>query len=345
MSETNMIQKYTFIVLFLFSSFFFNMGKAQEEYSSQLKNTLILPSQKTIIQTDTIYLAMFFKNWDTKSLQEESSMVIIGKFFNGIYIPMKETSLHDITISDIEESETYRILSDNRKFYVYKYGGNLTSVDILGVSYYDDGCNLLFKGTPKKNPVFNQSLYSQIQSYSQYEGEQDQFISHFLALNKNLAESNVLNRLPYIPTEQHLKIIESSIIPELSLVVYESENEPVNLNFSEDTNNIQFYYCVITASEKPYLITTIKYDANWPISSIIVFEQNGKELNPVLELYDTSVNEFSDHYDLFDVLDIDGDGINEIIIERSGYENTDIDIYKLINGKFELIMTLPLWGC
>jgi len=340
-----MIQKYAFIVLFLFSSFFCNLGKAQEEYSSQHKDTIILPSQKTNIQTDTIYLAMFFKFLNSESWQEESAMVIIGKYSNGVYISMKDYSHDDITLSDIEESETYRILSDNRKFYVYKHGCNLTSVDIQGVSYYDDGCNLLFIGIPKNNPVFNKSLYSQIQGYLQYEGEQDHSFSCFLAINKNLSESNVLNRLPYKPTEQHLKIIESSFLPELSRVVYVSENEPVNLNFYADTNNIQFYSCVITTSKKPYLITTINYDANWPISSIIVFEQNGKELNPVFELNDTSVDEFGEHYDLFDVLDIDGDGINEIIIERSGYENTDIDIYKLINGKFELIMTVPLWGC
>ena len=96
MSETKMIQKYTFIVLFLFSAFFCNLGKAQVEYSSQHQDTLIFPSQKTEIQSDTIYLAMFLKFSISESLQEESAMVIIGKYSNGIYIPMKEDSHDDI---------------------------------------------------------------------------------------------------------------------------------------------------------------------------------------------------------------------------------------------------------
>jgi len=344
MNKTIMIQKNTFLVFFLLSSFFCNLGKAQEEDSSQHKNMLILPSQKTEIQTDTTYLALLFKDTSSGSLQEKWSMVFIGKYADGNTISLRSFSPGDITLSDIEEPETYRILSDNRKFYVYKHGGNLSSVDIQGVSHYDDGCNTFFIGTPKNNPVFDQSLYSQIQGFLQYEDEHDQSFS-FLALNKNLAKSNVLNRLPYKPTEQHLKIIESSIPPEVNRIAYVGENETKDLIFYANLDNIKFYNCVITTPEKPYLITTVKYGDNWPISSIFIFEQDGEELDLVFTLEDNSWDELGEHFELFDVLDIDGDGINEIIIENIGYENVAIEIYKLIKGHFIRIMIVPLWGC
>jgi hypothetical protein len=337
-----MIQRYTFITLFLFSFFFCNLGKAQEKYDSSLRDTVTFPSQKKKVQTDTIYLAMFLKTLNQESQQEESSMIIIGKYSNGVYIPLKY-----MTLSNIEESETYRILSDNRKFYVYKHGGKLASVDIKGVSYCYSACSSLFTGIPKQNPIYNKSLYSQIQGYTQYskEGEQNQI---FLALSKNLAKSNVLNRLPYKPSEQHMEVIEATIKENLNLTVAEteSENGSVNLDCPVDTSNIQFYNCVITTSKKPYLITSFHHDSDWCLSSAIVFEQNGNELSSVLELFDVnSLDSGGSGYSLFDVLDIDGDGVNEIIFEIVRYENTDIAIYKLVNGKFELVMTVSVWGC
>ncbi|MCL1867406.1 MAG: hypothetical protein FWF72_00425 [Paludibacter sp.] len=76
MNKTDMIQKYAFIAFFLFNFFFCNLSKAQEEYGSQLKDRVILSYQKTINQTDTIYLAMFLKFLNQDSKQEESAMFI-----------------------------------------------------------------------------------------------------------------------------------------------------------------------------------------------------------------------------------------------------------------------------
>jgi hypothetical protein len=50
-------------------------------------------------------------------------------------------------------------------------------------------------------------------------------------------------------------------------------------------------------------------------------------------------------YSLLDILDVDGDGINEIIFEIAGYETTELAIYKLIDGKFEQVLIAFLWGC
>ena len=348
-----MVHRGTFIILLLFSFFFCNLGKAQEEYDYQLRDTVMFPSQMKTVQIDTVYLAMFHKYLNQESQQDESSMIIFGKYANGVYI-----SLKDMTLSNIEESETYRILSDNRNFYVYKHGGNLASVDIKGVSYDYSECPPLFTGIPEKNPVFNKSLYSQVQSFTQnrQEYEKNQIC---LALNKNLANSNVLNRLPYKPSEQHMEIIEATIKEYLNFTVLEttSDNESVVLECSVDTSDIQFYNCVITTSEKPYLITSYHSDCcEWCLSQTIVFEQDGNDLSPVLHLADfysfdvnsidvNSISFWGDGYALFDVLDIDSDGVNEIIFEIIRYENIDIEIYKLVNGKFESVMTVALWGC
>lgn len=348
-----MVRKCAFIAFFLFNLFFCSLSKAQERYDYPVKDTVILPDQKTTSQTDTIYLALFMKFLDQESKQEESGMLVLGKYFDGNYIPLEDEYNYadrPLNVEEIKKSETYRILLENRKFHIYKYGGKLASVDMKGVTYDSFACTQLLTGIPKQNPVLNKSLYSHIQGYTQFrQGEEiDQSFTYFLALNKNIEGSNVLNRLPYKPSKQKMEMIESAIKKSLNhtLMERESDQESVDLNFSMDTTNTQYYSNVITPSKKAYLITSFHQDTDSCLSSTIVFEQNGDELNPVLELSEiNSLYSWGSGYSLLDVLDIDGDGVNELIFEIAGYETTGLEIYKLVNGKFELAMTVFLWGC
>lgn len=48
---------------------------------------------------------------------------------------------------------------------------------------------------------------------------------------------------------------------------------------------------------------------------------------------------------IVDLIDLDGDGVNELVARRAFYENYDYEVYKKRNGKWELIFKTDILGC
>ena len=48
---------------------------------------------------------------------------------------------------------------------------------------------------------------------------------------------------------------------------------------------------------------------------------------------------------IVDLIDLDGDGVNELVVRRAFYENYRYEVYKRRNGKWEQIFKTDILGC
>jgi hypothetical protein len=81
------------------------------------------------------------------------------------------------------------------------------------------------------------------------------------------------------------------------------------------------------------------------IVSILNINDSGN-INSIYELKNEESNSsWGEGHRIIDLIDIDNDGILEFIIEFSGYEIVEYQIYKFINNTFKKVFSGASYGC
>jgi hypothetical protein len=97
----------------------------------------------------------------------------------------------------------------------------------------------------------------------------------------------------------------------------------------------------------PEYITSVGYgDSTGYICSLVFFHIWDGKISPFyMDETEMEPDSWGEGFDFFDALDVDGDGIKEIFIQTSGYEDTGMNIYSFRDGKVKLLLSSWLFGC
>ena len=291
---------------------------------------------------DTTYISLIFKLYDAVKKHTETDLLIIGKCGNNQYTSFENVEIE--SLKALKNSNTFEILKRNRNFSAFKNGRKIADYDIIGATSELFSCSSLSVGIA--NNLKFTLRKRKLNSTHGYKGKSngkkvDITFKNYIALNNvstnpKSYHSNVLkfelnvNQLEAIKT-----IISKGYID--SMGIKKIENKDLKITARRIAN-----------MRDTCLIIRYHHDTDsLCLSAIHVIRvQNNMMTTDILKLSNTNaLDAWGSGYSLFDVLDIDRDGANELIFEVGYYESTGFEIYKLINNQFKKVLSVVPWGC
>ena len=290
---------------------------------------------------DTTYISLIFKLYDSVKKHSETDLLIIGKYSNHQYTSFDDVEIE--SLKNLKKSSSFERLKRNRNFSAFKNGKKIADYTLIGAKFELFSCSSLAVGiannikvsTHKRNNNSNRG-------YKGYSNSKrvDITFKNYIALNNDSTDSksNHSNILNFKLNANQLKDIKAIISKGFidSMGIKKIENKDIKITARR-----------ITKKRETYLIVRYHHDTDsLCLSSIHVIRYKNKKMTDILKLNNTnSIDAWGAGYSLFDVLDIDGDGNNEIIFEVGYYESTGFEIYKLINNQFKQVLSVVPWGC
>jgi hypothetical protein len=290
---------------------------------------------------DTTYISLVFKLYDSVKKHSETDLLIIGKCTNNQYTPFEDVDIK--SLKGLKSSKTFELLKRNRNFSAFKNGRKIADYKIIGATSELFSCSSLAVGIANNLKLLTRKRKNNsnhgFKGYSKGK-KVDIAFKNYIAKNNDSTNpksyhSNVLkfkmnaNQLEDLKTIMMKGYIDSMGIKKI-------ENKDLRLTARR-----------ITKMRDTCLIVTYHHDTeSFCLSSIHVIKYQNKVMTDLLKVNNTNaLDAWGAGYSLFDVLDIDGDGTNELIFEVGYYESTGFEIYKLINNQFKQVLSVVPWGC
>lgn len=311
--------------------------------NDSIVNDSILFSNTGQIQKnkDTTYISLIFKLYDSVKKHSETDLLLIGKCSNQQYTPLEDAEVE--TLKNLKNSRSFDLLKRNRNFSAFKNGKKIADYNLIGAKFELFSCSSLAVGIANNIKLLNYNRKNNSNhGYKGYSNGKKVNITfkNYIALNNVSTDvksyhSNILkiklnaNQLKDIKT-----LISKGFID--SMGIKKIENKDLKITARR-----------ITKKRDTYLIVRYHHDTDsFCLSSIHVIRYKNKTMTDILKLNNTNAKDsWGAGYSLFDVLDIDGDGNNELIFEVGYYESTGFEIYKLINNQFKQVLSVVPWGC
>jgi len=289
----------------------------------------------------TTYISLIFKLYDTVKKHSETDLLIIGKCSNQQYTPFDDVEIE--SLKNLKKSNSFDLLKRNRNFSAFKNGKKIADYTIIGAKFESFSCSSLVVGIANNIKLSAHKLKSN--TNHGYKGNSnskkvDITFKNYIALNNvstnsKSYQSNILKfKMNANQLEDIKAIISKGYID--SMGIKKIENKDLKIMARR-----------ITKMRETYLIVRYHHDTDsLCLSSIHVIRYKNKIMTDLLKLNNTNaLDAWGEGYSLFDVLDIDGDGNNELIFEVGYYESTGFEIYKLINNQFKQVLSVIPWGC
>jgi len=358
----NIVLLFTFLMVCVVGFISCNKGdhKSSQRHSENENNKQDTLSEKTILNDsivndsilfsntgqlkkseDTTYISLIFKLYDSVKKHSETDLLIIGKYSNQQYTPFDDVEIE--SLKNLKNSGSFDLLKRNRTFSAFKNGKKIADYTIIGVTSEFFSCSSLAVGIANKNKA---SIHKRKSNFNQgYKGysngkKVDISFKNYIALNNVSTNSksyrtNILKfKLNTNQLEEIKAIISKGYID--SMGIKKIENKDLKIMARRITNR-----------RDTCLIVRFHHDTDsLCLSSIHVIWYKNNTMTDILKLNNTNaIDAWGAGYSLFDVLDIDGDGNNELIFEVGYYESTGFEIYKLINNQFKQVLSVVPWGC
>jgi hypothetical protein len=296
---------------------------------------------KIIKNEDTTYISLIFKLYDSVKKHSETDLLIIGKCSNQQYTPFDDVEIE--SLKNLKKTSSFERLKRNRNFSAFKNGKKIADYNLIGAKVELFSCSSLAVGIANNNKVSNHKRKSNSNhGYKGYSNRKkvDITFKNYIALNNiptdsKSYQSNILKfKLNANQLEEIKALISKGYID--SMGIKKIENKDLKITTRR-----------ITKKGGTYFIVRYHHDTDsLCLSSIHIIRYKNKMMTDILKLNNTNAKDaWGAGYSLFDVLDIDGDGNNEIIFEVGYYESTGFEIYKLINNQFKQVLSVVPWGC
>lgn len=265
----------------------------------------------------------------------------VSLYSKGIY---KDASVS----SDSVKEGLNLVLNEYKDFTIFQKGVKIGELQVTKIQKEDFDCNEILVGIGNANisgdtnkilPFDNPTRASSFK-----EGRDISYVmKHLVALNSDSRTVKTQKR------SSPLKTVLSQIQKDKLL-------EIVKQKYGEHKIEKKFLRDIKIKTSKSYdlngngaiehiLITTIKVEDG--IANLVIFAKiEDNNVVPLTYLFDIEYsNSWGKGYDLVDVLDIDGNGIPEVILEFGGYEVRYFEIYQFNQGKFQKVFSGAGYGC
>jgi hypothetical protein len=290
---------------------------------------------------DTTYISLIFKLYDSVKKHSETDLLIIGKCTNQQYTPFEDVDIE--SLKNLKNSNSFDLLKRNRNFSAFKNGKKIADYAIIGATYELFSCSSLAVGiannikasTHKRKNNSNHGY----KGYSNHK-KVDITFKNYIALNNVSTDSKSYH-------SNLLKFkLNANQLEDIKAIISKGYIDSMGIK-KIVTKDLKITARRITNRRDTCLIVRYHHDTDsLCLSSIHIIRFKNKILTDILKLNNTNaIDAWGAGYSLFDVLDIDGDGINEIIFEVGYYESTGFEIYKLINNQFKQVLSVVPWGC
>ena len=320
---------------------FRNINLDSNSGNNYLVNDSILFNDKVKLYNaiDTNHIALQVNIFDEISNQKRELILLIGKYISGKFISFEDKWCE--SLDDLRNTESFEILKKNRDFISYQKCCEINKYHIRGVTYESFSCATPAVGIAsvleKKKDYFNSPNYQGYQGSTNNKPVKNTF-EYFIALSKPVKQNNYKNfNLIDLDNISKVKIKEKSMSAFTDSVGIKQIND----------SDLQISSHYLSNKNDTILISVFHKDNDsLCISSIQVFSKQKNIFTKLLEVNNINeIDSWGSGYSFFDIIDIDGDGTNELIFELSGYESTAFEIYKYINNRFENVLNVVPWGC
>jgi len=308
---------------------------------SIVKDSILFSNQSSEnTNNDTTYISLMVNMYDAIQKHSQNCVLVIGKYIDGQYIPFEDEQCE--SLNDIKKTGSLRIFKQNRGFATFQHGVKTGEYNIAGITFESFSCSTLPVGIANLNSLVNLSKNGSKQGYSGGSKKKriESTFEYFIALNKipentNYTKSNNLNFKP-----------DSKLLKTIKDMFFTSYLDSLNIK-TINAKDLKLSAHLISDKKDSCIIATYHHDTDsLCISSTHILQIHGNSVVDMLQLNNTNeIDAWGDGYKLFDLLDIDGDGKNEIIFEIGYYESTGFEIYKLVDNQYKLVLSVIPWGC
>ncbi|MDD4968640.1 MAG: hypothetical protein PHT07_04340 [Paludibacter sp.] len=306
-------------------------------------NDLILFSNVDDLENkdDTTYISLLVEMYDAVHNIHSSKLVIIGNFIDNKYTAFEDIECE--SLKDLKKSRSYDIFKRNRNFAIFQNGQHIADYNIIGATFESFSCSTLATGIAnKKTDGAHFQKSNSVLGYSGFSNKKkiEVTFKNYIALSNfpNKATHKQADILKFKPDSKQLDTLRAMIsrgyLDSLGLKTVKNKDFKISVR-------------AISSRKDTCLIVNYHHDTDsFCISSIHVIRKMNNKFTDILTLNNKNeIDAWGAGYELFDVMDIDGDGNNELIFEVGYYESTGFEIYKLENDQFKQVLSVIPWGC
>ena len=180
-----------FWLLYILGGFvFFSCNSPKENKSKDLKvnNNSEALLKNDSLNSDTTYISLFVEIRDNIKKTNRNSILIIGKYFDGKYLPFEDILCENVGL--LKKTDSWRIFQTNKKFFAYKNGILKTECLVDGLNLESFSCSTLAVGKIN-NKSFIESKSKPKQGYEGKSEGKDVNVSfdYLVALNKQISQN------------------------------------------------------------------------------------------------------------------------------------------------------------
>ena len=270
-----------------------------------------------------------------ESLKNE--ILVLGELRSGVYRPIADDE--PVTLEDSNSSQRVQLMKRGKEFDVFNRGACIGSMHLTSISLDDFDCSPLFVGTGSPTVPVDTSRISHSISGSGEAGDFDYSLTYRLALSSLPGEPVPTGSRRATPGRVDSNTAREFAVRALAGSTKKTERGEVHLKSVD--------LCQTAAGGEGAIVFAavrkIGKEAHSLCGAISVY---GNRIDTLLIIRDVEEgSSWGAGYSFLDALDLDNDGIPELIFSVGYYESTGFEVYKFIRGRYRKVMETIPWGC
>lgn len=291
---------------------------------------------------DTTLIALLVVKEDLLKSTVHDEILLIGKYSHGRYDAVSRWDKNQ----QVEISERKDLLQTSKKYVVYQNGRAIMESIVTKMCQAMYDCNAIDVGCSQTTSLAKMIKKVKGRLEKQTEGFYNginfkERTSAFIALNADCPAAK--KQKAAITIEN----VPQSVTVKISEYVKKRISKDHSDFKSQDVKITQFLPFNLTRDKSVQYVVEAKAENNKAkISGIYIVQLIGANIKELFSVNKTNdPDSWGNGYSFLDALDIDGDGIPELIFEVRGYESTGYQIYHLEKESYKQVFDDTTSGC
>jgi hypothetical protein len=282
-------------------------------------------------------LAVCITRHDNIHNRLSTEILVIGRISAGVYTPVREDDF--TSPGDSGSSRRVALMKAGRHFDVFRRGGLAGSLSVTSVALKEFDCSSLFIGmTNAALPVDTSGPAHSISGGHETE-DFDYSLTYRLALSAPPGPVMRETPVPVVVAQRDTEVVKA--LASSCLAGGKGRTAPVDIRFK----TLEFR-SIGPAGTTVGIFTAVggNRHGSRSVSGVVSIRAGGID-TLLLVSEENEAGSWGEGHEFLDALDLDGDGVPELVFVVNGYESTGFEVYKLKNGRFRKVMEIDAWGC